>query len=299
MARFYKLTPMDVGRCKLGKDHVLGDDYSQDDRIEFAMISFLIQGNDRNVLVDLGPKTLDYCNRMFRRWGFFRTLPDGSTPDDIVQDQGNVFDGLSRMGLKPDEITDIVFTHLHADHHGIDNSADGGACEDFPNACFYLSKRGWDYNVARRVDGHWNSYIDWGFGDCMMRKQAQEKMIARDDYEIAPGLSTIYLGGHSECSQAIRVETEQGTVIIGSDDFYHYELMERGIIAKLYTTRERLIESNSRLADWALNGAIIIPVHDPTVLRLYNTCGDGWLAGARVLSNKAAAGFRRVWPKSE
>lgn len=299
MAGFYKLTPLDVGRCMLGKDHVLGDDYSRDDRIEFALISFLIQGNNRNVLVDLGPKTLDYCNRMFRQWGFFRTFPDGSTPDDIVQDHGNVFDGLSKMALKPDDITDIIFTHLHADHHGMDNAADGGACEDFPNAVFHLSKRGWDYNVARRVEGHWNSYLDWGFGDCMMRKQTEGKMIAHDDAEIAPGLSTIYLGGHSECSQAVRIETEHGTVIIGSDDFYHYELMEQGIIAKLCTTRERLIESNSRLADWALNGAIIIPVHDPTVIRLYHTCGEGWLAGARVLSGKAAAGFRRVWPRSD
>lgn len=294
----YKITPLDVGRLSLGKDHVLGDEYSADDRIEFALIAFLIQGGGRNVLVDLGPKTLDHCNRMFRQWGFLRTMPDGSTPDDIVQEHGNVFDGLSRVGLKPEDITDIIFTHLHSDHHGMDDATDGGACEDFPNAVFHVSKAGWDFNAARRVDGHWNSYLDWGFGDCMLRRESEGKMLAHDNAEIAPGLSTVYLGGHAECSQAVRVETEQGVVIIGSDDFYQYELMGKGVIAKLFTTRERLIESNSRLADWALDGATIIPVHDPTIIRLYHTCGDQWLVGAKVLSLKAAEGFRRIWPSS-
>ncbi len=289
----YQVTPLDVGRLWLGLDHVLGDDYSADERIEFAIISFLIQGNGRNVLVDLGPKTLDYCNAMFRRFGFFRTMPDGSTPDDIVQEHGNVFAWLERLGLKPEDISDIIFTHLHSDHHGMDDAKDGGACEDFPNALFHISEAGWDFNVERRVDGHWNSYLDWGFGDCMLRKQQQGKMIAHDNAVIAPGLETIYLGGHSECSQAVRVETEFGTVIIGGDDFYQYELMEKGITARLHTTPDRLIRSNARLAQWAIEGATIVPVHDPTVVRLYSTCADGWLQGARVLSLKAAEGFFR------
>ena len=294
MADTYVVNPLDVGRCSLGKDHVLGDQYSVDDRIEFALISFLIRGSGRSVLVDLGPKTLDHCNRMFRKYGFFRTLPDGSTPDDITQGYGNVFEGLRRHGLSPADITDIIFTHLHADHHGVDDFSDGGACEDFPNAVFHISRMGWDYNVARRVDGRWNSYIDWAFGDCMLRKEAEGKMIAHDDAEIAPGLSSIYLGGHSECSQAVSVQTDEGPLIIGSDDFYQYELMERGVLARLFTTRERLAESNGRLAEWALEGATVVPVHDPTVVRLYHTCGEGWLKGARVLSLRAAEGFRRV-----
>lgn len=295
--RLYKITPLDVGRIQLGLDHVLGDQYSVEDRIEFALISFLVHDGDRNVLVDLGPKTLDYSNAMFRKFGFLRTFADGSRPDDIVQKHGNVFDGLARMGLVPADITDIIFTHLHADHHGMDDASDGGACEDFPNAVFHISKAGWDYNLGQRKDGHWNSYLDWGFGDCMMRKMAEGRAIAHDDAEVAPGLSTIYLGGHSPCSQAIRVETSDGPVVIGSDDFYRYDLLERGVIAKLFTTRERLIETNGMMADWAADGATIIPVHDPTVLDLYEAHGKAWLPPARTLSRKAGHGFRNVWPR--
>jgi len=294
----YRITPLDVGRVQLGLDHVLGDGYSADDRIEFALVSFLIRGGGKNVLVDLGPKTLDYTNAMFRTYGFLRTMPDGSTPDDIVQRQGNVFDGLARMGLEPAEVSDIIFTHLHADHHGMDDARDGGACEDFPNAVFHLSKAGWDYNVGRRKDGQWDSYLDWAFGDSIMRKMAEGKAIAHDNAEIAPGLSTIYLGGHAPCSQAVRVETGDSIVVIGSDDFYRYDLMEKGVIAKLFTTREKLIEADGMLADWAIGGATIIPVHDPTVLDLYETHCDAWINAAGALSRKAGEGFRRVWPAS-
>lgn len=294
---FYKVIPLDVGILSLGKDHVISDEYTKEDRIQFAIISFLIQGNGKNVLVDLGPKTLGYCNDMFQRFGFFRKMEDGSTPDDIVQKSGNVLDQLAGLGLKPEDITDVIFTHLHADHHGMDDAKDGGACEDFPNAVFHISKTGWDSNIEKRVDNHWNSYVDWGFGDCMMRKMEEGKMVARDNERIAPGLNTIYLGGHAVCSQAIRVETEQGVVIIGSDDFYQYNLMESGTIARLFTTRDRLIEVDGMLADWALSGAVIVPVHDPFVHELYANYGDNWLKEAGLFGYKAARGFRDRWPK--
>lgn len=293
----YKIIPLDVGILSLGKDHVIGDEYSKDERIQFACVSFLIQGNGKNILVDLGPKTLEYTNDMFRRYGFFRTMADGSTPDDVVQRSGNVLDQIAKLGLKPEDITDIIFTHLHADHHGMDDAKDGGECEDFPNAVFHISKTGWDYNVAQRKDDHWNSYLDWGFGDCMVRKMGEGKMIAHDNARIAPGVDTIYLGGHAICSQGIRVETKDGVVIIGSDDFYQYNLMESGTIARLFTTRDRLIETNGMLADWAITGAIIVPVHDPVVFDLYKKYGDEWLKQAAVLGGKAARGFRERWPK--
>lgn len=297
MHQFYNVIPLNVGVLYLGKDHVLGDEYSAGDRIEFAQISFLIQGNGKNVLVDLGCKTLKYSNDMFSRYGFFRTMSDGSKPDDIRQPEGNVLDQLAGLGVKPEDITDVIFTHLHADHHGMDNAKDGGMCEDFPNAVFHISKTGWDYNVNKRVDGHWDSYLDWGFGDCMLRKQEEGKMVAHDDAEIAPGLDVVYLGGHSPCSQGVRIVTKDGAILIGSDDFYQYELMVQGIIGRLFTTRDKMIETNGMLADLGISGVAIVPVHDTTVCNLYKQYGEGWVKHAKMLSYRAGMGFRSVWPK--
>lgn len=295
----FTIVPMHVGTCWLGEDHVLGDDYSPDDRMEFALVSFLVRSGGRVVLVDLGPKTLDYANEMFRRYGFFRVLPDGSTPDDLIQPRGNARDNLARLGIRPEDVTDIVFTHLHADHHGLDDAADGGMCEDFPNAVFHVSRIGWDYNVARRTEGRWNSYLDVGFGDCMLRKMRDGKMIAHDNALIAPGLETIYLGGHSICSQAVRIRTQSGDVIIGSDDFYRYDLLANAVIARISTSRQRLVEVSGMLADWALEGAVIVPVHDPVVIDLFDKHAEGWIDQARALSLDAGRGFRQRVPKTQ
>lgn len=287
-----ELTPMDVGLCHLGKDHVLGDEYDVNDRIPFTMYAYLIQTPDgRKVLVDLGPKTLGYTNDMLARYGFFRTMEDGSRPDDTVQNHGNTLDWLGRLGVRPEEITDVVFTHFHADHHGMDDARDGGMCEDFPNAVFHVSKTGWDFNVGQRVDGKWNSYIDWGFGDFLLRMEKEGRARFHDNAEIAEGVSTLYAGGHSICSQGVRVETDAGPLVITSDDVYHYSLMEQGVMARLFTTPEKLLDVTRMYARMVLDeGATLLPSHDPTVSDLYEAGGD-WKADARKLSLAAARGF--------
>ncbi|MBN1421411.1 MAG: MBL fold metallo-hydrolase, partial [Planctomycetes bacterium] len=150
-ASVWKLAPLETGLCFLGEDHVLGEGYSPEKRLPFAIYSFLAEGpNGDIVLIDLGPKTLDYANAMFRRYGLFREK-DGERlcPDDIVQKHGNVFAHLARRGIGVDRVKHIVFTHLHADHHGIDDAKDGGAAEDFPNAILHVSKKGWEENLRK------------------------------------------------------------------------------------------------------------------------------------------------------
>lgn len=292
----WRVTPFDVGLCMLGENHVLGDDYSDDDRIPFALYAFLLQnGKEKNILVDLGPKTLGYCNDMFRRYNFFRVMPDGTTPDDIVQRYGNTLDWLAKVGSRPEDITDIVLTHLHADHHGMDDARDGGMCEDFPRARFHISRKGWEFNLSKRVDGHWNSYLDWGFGDFILRMEREGRAVFADDAEVAPGVRTIYLGGHSVCSQAVWAETDRSPVIITSDDIYRYDLLEKGIIARLCTTPEALLGATRRLVKIAKEeGATLLPVHDPAISRLYQTWGDEWLSEAEDLSRRAIDGFLSV-----
>jgi glyoxylase-like metal-dependent hydrolase (beta-lactamase superfamily II) len=291
-----RLTPLDVGLCMLGEGHALGDSYSDENRIPFAIYSFAIQSAfGRNALVDLGPKTLQYCNEMFRRYNLFRTSPDGDHPDDIAQRCGNLLDQLPHLGLTPADISDVIFSHLHADHHGMDDAKDGGMCEDFPNARFHVSRKGWEYNLERRVDGHWNSYLDWGFGDFLLRMEKAGRAVFADDCEIAPGVSTIYLGGHSPCSQAVRVETSHGPAVVTSDDVYRYGLLEHGIMARISTTPEKLLEATDLLARMALDeGAMLIPVHDPVLVELHSRSGDGWLSEAAELSRKAAEGYVRI-----
>jgi glyoxylase-like metal-dependent hydrolase (beta-lactamase superfamily II) len=291
----------------LGEDHVLGDDYSADTRMPFVIYAYLAQGpGGETVLIDLGPKSLEYTNAMFRKYKFFRET-DGARkyPDDIVQPHGNLFAHLKRLGVPPERVGRIVFTHFHADHHGMDDGKNGGAAEDFPNARLSLSKIGWEFNLAQRKDDHWNSYLDWGFGDLLLAAEKAGRVDLIDNGPIAPGLEVRYLGGHSVCSRAVLVHTADGWAAITSDDIYRYDLLEKGILARLYTTPENLAAATDRLVglaegsdrrtqafkDSTIQDAVLVPLHDPLVWETFEKTGDRWLAALRPVSDRAARGY--------
>jgi len=55
--------------------------------------------------------------------------------------------GLKSCGYTPDDVTDILLTHLHADHCGgcFRNAKGGGTEPLFPNARYYISKAQWEW----------------------------------------------------------------------------------------------------------------------------------------------------------
>ena len=104
-----------------------------------ALRSMLVETDGRVVLVDAG-------------WGdkqddkFFR----------FVYRHGGegLLGGLTKRGFDPEDITDIFFTHLHADHCGgaIMNPAVGGVYRHlFPNATYHISKTQWKWAVKNNL----------------------------------------------------------------------------------------------------------------------------------------------------
>lgn len=289
----YRLMPLNCGECTVGEHHLLGDPHSDDSRVVFTLYSFLADGGPgRRVLVDLGPVGLTYLNDMFRQYHFFRDLP--GDPDAIVQPKGNLFDWLEHLDLKPEDINHIVLTHVHADHHGLADASDAGAVLRFPNARVHTSQIGWRDNLAKRIDGRWNSYVDYAFADFLLEGEKTGRVVFHDDDEIIPGVDVIYLGGHAVCSQAVRIQTAAGPAIVTSDEVYEYRFLEKGIIARLHTTHENLLAATEKLVDLALEGAILLPCHDPKLAELYDAYGDDWLRHLEPISDTAAREFKHA-----
>src|SRR5437762_1366356 len=90
----------------------------EDGLLPFTMGSFLVRGGDRVVLIDagLGPGTMMGINA------------------------GALLDNLRQAGVSPDQVTDVVFTHLHIDHIGW-ASQQGEVV--FPNAVHRCSTSDW------------------------------------------------------------------------------------------------------------------------------------------------------------
>ena len=88
-------------------------------KIDIAMIYWLVRGEGHTILVDSG----FYRPQFFKTW----TVKDFLMPAE----------SLARVGVKPEDITDVVLTHMHWDH------ADG--MDLFPNARIWLQKDEYTY----------------------------------------------------------------------------------------------------------------------------------------------------------
>ncbi len=288
----FQIFPLRTGTCRLGENHVLGDEFSDENRIEFALYAFLVDGGPgRRALIDLGPVGLDYLNSMFRRYSLFRDIE--GTPDDIRQPDGNVFDWLDRLELQPEDINHLILTHFHADHHGLTTGKDGGALMGFPKATIHVSRVGWEDNLAKRTeDGQWASYVDFGLSDFLLEAEQEGRVRFHDDDEVMPGLDIIQLGGHAPCSQGVIVQTSVAPAIVTSDEIYRYDLLERAIMARISTTPEKLKAATHRLVDLALEGAILLPCHEPMLAKQFNTDGNAWLKGIKPHSDRAARSYQ-------
>lgn len=98
---------------------LLGDD----GMLEIGLGGFLVRSGDRVVLVDTGVGELDR--------GVFHG--------------GQFLTGLADLGVAPDDVTDVVLTHLHFDHVGW-TTRHGEIV--FPNATYRCDARDWEHFVG-------------------------------------------------------------------------------------------------------------------------------------------------------
>lgn len=105
----------------------------EDNRIPLAMRCLLLRGHGRTVLVDdgLGDK---YDEKFARIYAVDRAAHD-------------LLPSLAALGVRPEDVTDVLLTHLHFDHCGGSTRRDeaGRLVTTFPNAAYHVQRRHWDW----------------------------------------------------------------------------------------------------------------------------------------------------------
>ena len=61
--------------------------------------------------------------------------------------------GLASCGYSPEDVTDVILTHLHADHCGgcFTNGPDGEPQAVFPNAVYHISRAQWEWACESNI----------------------------------------------------------------------------------------------------------------------------------------------------
>src|SRR5690348_2927805 len=148
---------------------------------------YLIQMSDgKNILVDSGLPA-DY------------TPPPGTPP---AEQQKNVLEHLSDLGLRPDDIDLLICTHFDVDHAGYHDS--------FPSAELIVQRT--HYDVARSghpryatARAHWDH-------------PALHYRLVEGDTEIMPGVTLQETSGHAPGHQSVLVRLPQtGPILLAVD----------------------------------------------------------------------------------
>jgi glyoxylase-like metal-dependent hydrolase (beta-lactamase superfamily II) len=104
----------------------------------------------------------------------------------------------------------------------------------------------------------------------MVRAVYGDRVVFHDgDAAIAPGLEIFLMGGHTRGLQAVRVATARGEVVLASDSSHYYENFEAGRVFSIVDSAAEVLEGYRRLIDLAARPELIVPGHDPLVMRRY------------------------------
>jgi glyoxylase-like metal-dependent hydrolase (beta-lactamase superfamily II) len=170
-------------------------------RITMALRGLLLRSGDRRILVDAG-------------------IGDNfNAKQKVLYDQkmspGGLVGVLAGLGVHPEEITDVIATHLHFDHVGglVSRNRAGKKSPIFPKAKVFVQEEAWLW-------AHGASIWDQGsfFGDDFeIWEREMHLMLLQGDCEIAPGVRVEVASGHCPGHQIVQVGEGSGSLVFCAD----------------------------------------------------------------------------------
>jgi len=171
---------------------------------EFSALSIgvvLIRTSDRLVLLDTGTGSSDFARDMF---------------GDYI---GGLMPTLELIGVSPETITDVIFSHAHGDHLW-GTSSNGNLT--FPNAQHYLPQLEWE-------DLHREDIPEFAVPFFEFAKDQLQPLLDNDGQlafygdgdEVVPGIQAIATLGHSPGHHAIQIASGSQQLLLPFDVLGH------------------------------------------------------------------------------
>jgi glyoxylase-like metal-dependent hydrolase (beta-lactamase superfamily II) len=212
-------------------------------RLDIAMMIWVLKGaGNRVAIVDSG----------FHRDQYFTQF--------AVKDYIKPSDAIAPLGLRADQVTDLVISHMHWDH--------AGGIDLFPNARVWIQKDEYAYYTsdawqARNTHGG----IDPDDVVELVKRNIAGKVafVKGDEAASFPGVTFNVGGKHTWASQYVTVRTENANIVLASDNMYLYENMDaHKPIAQTLDAASNL-RAQDRMRTLASDPRLVVPGHDPAV----------------------------------
>jgi len=168
------------------------------------------------------------CNLALYRDASSAILFDVGSGPDFMPTAGKVLEGLNAIGLSPDDITHVVFTHAHPDH--IWGLLDDFDELTFPEAIYMMGRDEWDY--------WWNPDTVNTIGEARaaFAVGAKRRMDVIEDrvelfdggQEILPGIAAVSSPGHTPGHMSFEIRNgSDAAMIIGDAIINHHVAFRR------------------------------------------------------------------------
>jgi len=168
-------------------------------RVTLSTRNLLLVSDDKKILIDtgIGEKWDEKSKNIYR-----------------IDKSKNLSNSLNQFKLKPEDITDVLLTHLHFDHTGGSTKVENGKIiPSFPNAKYYVQKKNfeWALNPSDRDRG---SYIKENF-EPLMKEGILNLIDGEKDFD--ENISFRIINGHTFAQQMIKISDSSNTLLYCAD----------------------------------------------------------------------------------
>ena len=221
------------------------------EKMNLAMVVWLIRGGGRNILFDSG----------YHRDTFLKEFPSTEyiRPDETVK----------LAGVQPEEITDIVISHAHWDHMG--------GIDLFPKATVWIQKEEFRYYTGDA----WQPGGDHGGIDpedaqelVKLNTEGRLRLVDGDNVQLFPGIRAYTGGRHTYASQYLCVEGTP-TFVLASDNLYLYRNLAEHKASATFSDADHAanIRNQDRMVQLAGSFDRVVPGHDALQFEKFPTQG--------------------------
>ena len=221
-------------------------------RLDIAMMIWVVKGVDgRIAIVDSG----------FHREQYFRQF--------TVKDYIKPSEAIAPLGIGPEDVTDILLSHMHWDH--------AGGIDLFPSARVWVQKDEYDYYTGDA----WQSRTTHGGIDAddvleIVKRNTQGRVsfVRGDDDTSLSGITFGVGGKHTWASQFVAVQTAARTVVLASDNMYLYENLDTHTAISQTLDAASNLRTQDRMRSIAGEPRFLVPGHDPAVFTRFPHVSD-------------------------
>jgi len=177
-----------------------------------------------------------------------------------------------RLGIKPEQVTRVVITHMHVDHAG-------GMVEFpklYPNAQFFVQKKEFDFWVSSPLAQR-PPFKIFGYAPAVaaMAELAKTRRLTLVDGDrvIGPDMEVLLAHGHTPGLQVVLVPTAKGNIILGSDVAHLFRSFKEDMPSGIITDMSAWLLTYDKLRARApLEN--IFPGHDPLMSTNFPTVAE-------------------------